>query len=344
MNEEYPPSVLSASHAPLWSNRQPGIWCYDGRHTDTDRSQSILQTLLDQPRWLEAYHLYDARGSRLFEQICELPEYYLTRTEDQILSQHAATIIDLASAGCIAELGAGFSRKTMHLLSEQERQRRGGVFAPIDVSLTGLTASRDMMRSRFPKLEFHGLQARFEQAIAAIERSLPTLFVFLGSTIGNFTRVEFIRFFEHLSSCMGPDDFLLLGVDCVKETEILEKAYDDSRGVTAAFILNVFLNLNRIAQSNFDLERMTYRSWYNAQWRQVEMFAVTERPQEIRFPARQCSFIWESDDPILVEISRKFDPKKLQQQLRCFDLEPVASFTDPRDWFALLLLRKSQGV
>jgi L-histidine N-alpha-methyltransferase len=232
----------------------------------------------------------------------------------------------------------------MHLLREQESRRRGGVFAPIDVSLTGLTASRDMMRNRFPKLEFHGLQARFEQAIAAIERSLPTLFVFLGSTIGNFTRVEFIRFFEHLSSCMGPDDFLLLGVDCVKETEILEKAYADSRGVTAEFILNVFLNLNRIAQSNFDLERMTYRSWYNAQWRQVEMFAVTERPQEIRFPLRQCSFIWESDDPILVEISRKFEPKKLQQQLRCFDLEPVASFTDPRHWFALLLLRKSQAA
>ncbi|MGH7833667.1 MAG: L-histidine N(alpha)-methyltransferase [Candidatus Binatia bacterium] len=344
MNEEYLPSVLSATHGPLWRNPQPGIWSYDGEREDADRSRSILQTLMDQPRWLEAYHLYDERGSQLFERICELPEYYLTRTENELLSKHAGTIIDLASAECIAELGAGFSRKTMHLLREQDRQRRGGAFAPIDVSLTGLAASRDMIRNNFPELAFHGLQARFEHAIAGIERNLPTLFVFLGSTIGNFTRVEFIKFFQHLSSCMGPNDFLLLGVDCVKETELLETAYNDSRGITAEFILNVFLNINRIAQSNFDLEQMSYRSWYNGQWRQIEMFAATERPQEIRFPLRQCSFIWENDDPILVEISRKFEPKKLQQQLRCFDLEPVASFTDPRDWFALLLLRKSQSA
>jgi dimethylhistidine N-methyltransferase len=340
MNEQYLPSVLSASHVSLWRNPQPGIWSYDGARDEADRSRSILQTLLDQPRWLEAYHLYDERGSRLFERICELPEYYLTRTENELLSEHAATIIDLASAQCIAELGAGFSKKTMHLLREQARQRRGGVFAPIDVSLTGLSASRDMTRSNFPELAFHGLQARFEQAIAGMDKDLPTLFVFLGSTIGNFTRVEFIRFFQHLSGCMGPSDFLLLGVDCVKETEILEKAYNDSRGITAQFILNVFLNINRIALSNFDLDRMSYRAWYNAQWRQVEMFAVAERPQEIHFPLRQCSFVWENDDPILVEISRKFEPKKLQQQLRCFDLDPVASFIDPRDWFALLLLRK----
>ena len=153
---------------------------------------------------------------------------------------------------------------------------------------------------------------------------------------------QFVRFFQHLSSCMGPRDFLLLGADCVKETDILERAYNDSRGITAEFILNVFLNLNRRAQSNFDLERMRYQSRYNRDWRQVEMFAATERTQEIRFPRHDCSFVWSSDDPILVEISRKFEPEKLRQQLRRFDLEPVGSFFDSRKWFALLLLKKSR--
>ena len=137
---------------------------------------------------MEPYHLYDERGSRLFEQICELPEYYLTQTENSILTEKAAEIIAAAPVQCIVELGAGTSKKTMHLLREQVRLRKGGTFAPIDVSLKSLLASRDTVKRRFRRLTFHGLCSRYEEGISSVDTSLPTLFVFLGSTVGNFNR------------------------------------------------------------------------------------------------------------------------------------------------------------
>lgn len=336
--------IFSASQRNLWHSFEPHIWTLDGGHLDRDPALPILRTLFDQPRWLEAHLLYDERGSRLFEEICDLPEYYLTRTEEAILAKEAERVIALAPVQCIVELGAGSAKKTLHLLREQMRQRRRGTFAPIDVSLASLSLSRDIVKERFPQMEFHGLRARYEEGISSIEKSLPTLFVFLGSTVGNFRHSEFSRFFGHLSQSMGADDFLLLGVDRVKEAEILEKAYHDSRGVTAGFILNVFHHINRLAGSNFDPRKMRYHSWYDREWQQVEMHAISTATQEIRFPPHATSFIWERDESILVEISRKFEPVRLQQQLQYFGLQPVAHFTDSKEWFSVLLLRKSDIV
>jgi dimethylhistidine N-methyltransferase len=301
---------------------------------------SILTTLWDQPRWLEVYHLYDQRGSELFESICDLPEYYLTRTENAILEAHAADIIAAAPVQCIVELGAGYSKKTVHLLTAQLRHRGATMFAPIDVSLTALLASRDAVQAAFPQVEFHGLYARYEEGFRAVDKTLPTLFVFLGSSIGNFNLTEFPRFFRALTAAMGPHDYLLLGADRLKPVHILEAAYNDSRGITAAFILNVFHNVNRLLQSNFDVGKMRYHSWFNPEWRRIEMYAVADQPQEIRFPAHDSAFHWQKDEKILVEISRKFDPQRLQEQLRMFGLRPLAHFTDANHWYSVLLLKK----
>jgi dimethylhistidine N-methyltransferase len=294
---------------------------------------------MDQPRWLQPHLLYDENGSELFEKICELPEYYPTRTESAILTEHAAEIIRAAPVECIVELGAGTSQKTMLLLGEQVRQRRAGTFAPIDVSLPSLRVARDAVRSRFPQLSFHGLLGKYEEAIGSVEKSLATLFVFLGGTIGNFNSLEFAEFFRHLSASMGPGDYFLLGVDRVKDAAVLEKAYDDSQGLTAEFILNAFHSVNRILGSNFDRDKMRYHSWYNPDWRQIEMYAISTARQEIKIAARRTSFVWEKDERILVEISRKFDPERLQEHLRCFGLDPIAHFTDSRQWFSLLLFK-----
>jgi dimethylhistidine N-methyltransferase len=335
--------ILSASKQHSWHSIEPSIWTLEEGYTDQEQALSILKTLLDQPRWLEAYHLYDERGSQLFEKICELPEYYLTRTENAILAQEAPRIIASAPVECIVELGAGFSKKTMHLLREQVRQGRGGTFAPIDVSVQGLADSRDVVQRQFPELKFHGLQARFEDGIASIEKSMPTLVVFLGSTVGNFTPAEFVRFFQHLSQSMGPGDFLLLGVDRVKEAGILEKAYNDSEGLTADFILNVFLTINGRTGSNFDLRKIRYHSLYNPELQRIEMYGIPTCNQEIQFPSFATSFTWEKDDRILVEISRKFDPTRLQKQLQFFGLRPTGHFTDPKRWFSVLLFQKSSA-
>lgn len=337
-------TIIAAERRDLWRLAEPSIWAFQEDHVQDDPALSILRTLLDQPPWLEAHHLYDERGSRLFERICELPEYYLTRTENSILADQAERMIVAAPVECIVELGAGTSEKTLHLIREHMRQRRGGTFAPIDVSLRSLALSRDTVTQRFPQLRFHGLLARYEEGFSSIEKRLPTLFVFLGSSVGNFTPVEFVRFFQGLSASMGPADFLLLGVDRVKEGNILEQAYNDAQGVTAEFILNVFRNINRVSGSDFACEKIRYHSWYNPEWQRVEMYAVAAATQQIHFPSLPSSLLWEKGDRILVEISRKFEPARLQQQLQCFGLEPVEHFTDPKQWFSLLLFRKSSAA
>ncbi len=343
MENQSQPTVFSSSARNLWRAVEPSIWTSNSDNIRRDQALSVLKTLLDQPRWLEAYLLYDERGSQLFEQICKLPEYYLTRTESAILAENAGQLIRSAPVECIAELGAGSSAKTLHLLREQVRQRGTGIFVPIDVSLPSLVASREIVRRQLPQLSFSGLHARYQDGVSSIEKSLPTLFVFLGSSVGNFNHSDFVQFFDHLSQCMGPRDFLLLGVDRVKEAEVLEKAYDDPKGVTADFILNVFQNINRIMNCNFDAGKMRYHSWYNREWQQVEMYAVSTASQEIRFPSYGASFSWPKDDRILVEISRKFDPVRLQQQLQWFGLKPVEHFTDPKEWFSLLLFQKANS-
>jgi len=340
MKQEIPPRIFAADQPARWVVNHPGIWSLPGADLDSVPTLSILTTLWDQPRWLEAYHLYDQTGSELFEEICQLPEYYLTRTENGILEARAQEIIAAAPVECIVELGAGYSKKTVHLLTEQLRQRDRCIFAPIDVSAAGLLASQRAVQKDFPRVEFHGIHSRYEDGFSAIEKSLPTLFVFLGSTIGNFNHTDFPRFFRALSAAMGRNDFLLLGADRVKETKILEDAYNDSRGVTAAFILNVFRHINHLLGSNFDLAQMRYHSWFNPVWQQIEMYAVATAAQEIRFPANRTSFHWRQDEKILVEISRKFDPDRLQEQLGFFGLAPVAHFTDPNQWFSVLLFRK----
>jgi len=340
MTQESAPHIFAADQRSRWHSSHAGIWSLRGANLDAIPTLSILTTLWDQPRWLEAYHLYDQHGSELFEAICDLPEYYLTRTENGILEAHAKHIIAAAPVECIVELGAGYSKKTVHLLSQQARQCGHGVFAPIDVSASGLRASQSAAHKDFPQIAFHGIHARYEDGFSAIEKSLPTLFVFLGSTIGNFNQTEFPRFFRALAAAMGPHDYLLLGADRVKPVKLLEDAYHDSRGITAEFILNVFRNINRLLGGNFDLTKMRYHSWFNPEWQQIEMYAVASAAQQIRFSVANAAFPWHKDEKILVEISRKFEPNRLREQLGFFGLTPIEHFTDLNQWFSVLLFRK----
>jgi dimethylhistidine N-methyltransferase len=340
MEKQNQPRIFSAAGVELWRPAERSIWTAHSSDDD-DQALALLKSLLDQPRWLAPHYLYDDLGSALFDKICDLPEYYLTRTESAILKQHAGEIVGRAGAECIVELGAGTSQKTLLLLNEQARQRGGGVFAPIDVSLASLRVARDSVERNFPQLAFHGLHGQYEEGIAVIEKDLPTLFVFLGSTVGNFDHSQFDAFFSHVSSSMGAADHFLLGVDRVKDARLLEAAYNDSQELTAAFILNVFANVNRILSADFEREKMRYYCRYNVEWRRIEMYAVATETQEIRIPSRRISFEWTKDEKILVEISRKFDVEQLQGQLRCFGLDPVAHYTDEKNWFSLLLFKKA---
>lgn len=331
--------ILAAEERAAWTACSPAIFSATGEST-SQNVPSFPHTLLERPRCLEPHHLYDETGSHLFEEICELPEYYVTRTENALLEREAENLIGLAPVESIVELGAGFSKKTVHLLTAQVKKRGGGTFAPVDVSVTGLIASRQMTSRMFPELGFTGLQSRYEDAINSINPRVSTLFVFLGGTIGNFAEAERTAFFANLAGNMGPDDFLLLGMDRIKDAEVIYKAYNDSRGVTASFILNAFDNINRTHGTNFIRSQMRYDAPYNERENQVEMYAVATAKQEIIFPSEALSFTWQKDEGILVETSRKFDPRTLATQLSELGLEPVTHCTDPKEWFSLLLLRK----
>ena len=332
--------IFSDTQRERWKLVEPLVWSTDAGRVAVDGGPSIAETLLDEPRWLQPHLLYDARGSRLFEKICSLPEYYLTRTEEAILESEGAAIIEMAPVQCIVELGAGFSRKTVHLLGEQLLQRGAGTFVPVDVSLTALLGSRDALRRQFPHISFQGLLAQYEEGVSSIRKELPTLFAFLGSSIGNFDGRQFHEFFRLLASCMGSSDFLVLGIDRVKSTEILERAYNDSQGITAEFILNAFANVNRLAQGNIQLDELRYVSEYNAEASRIEMYGVSNVDQEISLSSAGCEFLWKKGERILVEISRKFEPDQVRERLQEFGLRTVGHFTDPKSWFSLLLFRK----
>ena len=339
--QRYSSELFTETEEPHWNLIEPSIWTRNCGRREEDTALSIARTLLDQPRWLEARFLYDNRGSHLFEKICMLPEYYLTRTEDAILRREASGILELAEAECIVELGAGFSKKTIHLLKEQLRCCPGNIFIPVDVSQTALRGSLDIVRSLFPTMGYYGLLAPYHEGLQSLRQDLSKLVAFLGSSIGNFGLFDLKRFFQMLSKSMAPGDYLLLGVDRVKDVRILESAYSDQLGVTAEFILNAFCNLNCILGANFDLELIDYYSRYNSQLQQMEMFGVSLRDQNIYLDHCGANFRWRRGERILVEISRKFEPDRLGQQLDLFGFDRVVEFTDPQQWYSLLMFRRS---
>ena len=187
----------------------------------------------------------------------------------------------------------------------------------------------------------YGLLAPYHEGLQSLRQDLSKVVVFLGSSIGNFDLFDLKRFFQMLSMSMAPSDYLLLGVDRVKDVTILESAYNDSLGVTAEFILNAFCNINYILGANFNLELIDYYSRYNSQFQQMEMFGVSRMDQNIYLDHCGANFRWRRGERILVEISRKFEPDRLGQQLGLFGFDRVVEFTDPQQWYSLLMFRRS---
>lgn len=302
----------------------------------------VIAGLTQTPKTLPPKYFYDDRGSQLFEQICDLPEYYLTRTEAAILQTHAAAIVAQTGACELVELGSGSSTKTRLLLSAYEQAGHPLCYRPIDVSAGILTDSAEQLLQEYPQLKIHALVSTYEQGLQQLNLSyLPHRMIsFLGSSLGNLTPVECDRFFAQIATTLRSGDFFLLGVDLHKSTAQLEAAYNDSQGITADFNLNILKHLNRRFQGNFAIAQFEHWSFYNEAQHQIEMHLRSRIDQTVTLADLDLTIQLAAGESIRSEISRKFELSGLQAQLQQQGLELLQVWTDPHQWFAVMLFQR----
>lgn len=307
--------------------------------TELDPGRDVVSGLSQTPKSLPAQYFYDDRGSQLFEQICELPEYYLTRTETQILQQCAEAIAQITGPCELVELGSGSSVKTRILLDAYAGLEYPLRYLPIDVSAGILESSARDLLANYPSLQVHGLIGTYE---LAMERLMPSrlqarMLCFLGSTLGNLSPQECEVFFSQITAALQPGEYFLLGVDLQKPKQVLEAAYNDRQGVTAAFNLNMLHHLNWRFEGNFDPTQFEHQAFYNDSQHQIEMHLRSLRSQTVQLRALNSTVNFAADETILSEISRKFHLTTLKQELQSQGLIPLQVWTDPNQWFGLLL-------
>ena len=301
----------------------------------------VVAAGLNRPnKTLPCRFFYDAVGSQIFEDICGLPEYYLTRTERAILSENADAMIAAAGENpLLVEFGSGSSCKT-RLLIEAALERHGRLhYIPIDISAEFLRDSAHILLDDYDGLHITALAAEYNDAIAAVPaHNGPRLFLFLGSNIGNFEPEEATRFLRHVRSSMGPHDTMLLGVDLVKDVATLEAAYNDGDGVTAAFNKNLLVRINRELEADFDLDAFQHTAPFVAEKSRIEMRLLSTRRQTVRIGALKQEFAFAAGEILHTENSHKHTLPGFAAIAREAGLVMQECWTDEREWFAVVLL------
>jgi L-histidine N-alpha-methyltransferase len=292
------------------------------------------------PKSLPPKYFYDARGSRLFEEITRLPEYYLTRAETSILERVAEELVALAKPREIVEIGAGASQKTQ-LLLEALHASGGRRYVPVDVSPDALRSAGERLSARFPWLEFTGVVGDFERHLRAVPRSGPRFVCFLGSTIGNLEPEERVPFLRTVHAMLEGQDRFLLGVDLVKAPERLHAAYNDRRGITAEFNKNVLRVLDRELDGDLEPEAFAHRAFYDARAERIEMRLVALERVEARLARLDLALRFEPGEELHTEISCKFRRESVADAFRGAGLVLERWITDEPGDFALALGRRA---
>ncbi|MDA8165967.1 MAG: L-histidine N(alpha)-methyltransferase [Desulfobacteraceae bacterium] len=303
-------------------------------------ARSVAAGLRRRPRRLDCRFLYDARGSELYERICGQPEYYPTRTEAAILAAFATDICRATGPVTLLELGSGSSAKTGHLLGAYARAYGPLHYVPVDVSESALRQAGHAIGGRYPEVRVTGINSTYEEAFHFVPTVSPALVLFLGSTVGNLDEEEADGFWQAVSGRMQAGDYFLLGIDLVKDPAVIEAAYDDEAGVTAAFTRNLFARMNRELGAALDPDAIEHVARYRPERERIEIHARFTRPQRIEIAPLGESFAVGCGEEILVEISRKFRLPALPAYFRGHGFQVRETYTDERGWFALLLLRK----
>jgi L-histidine Nalpha-methyltransferase len=310
-----------------------------------DLAEQVRRGLSASPKTLSPVLFYDEEGSRLYERITELPEYYLTRAERSIFAERADEIARLAIGTAerplaVVELGAGSASKTEVLLAAILRRQPGCLYLPVDISKAALDDAARRLAERLPAVRVRPLMATNEAALSALAKvGGPSLAMFIGSSIGNLDDSEATRLLRGLRGSLGPRSMLLLGTDLRKSPAILVPAYDDAAGVTAAFNKNALARINRELGGRFDLARYRHVARWNEPLSRIEMHLESLDVQDVRIDALGTSFHFDAGETIHTESSVKYDLAHVGRLLEVGGFSPTAVYFDRERRFAVHLAR-----
>jgi dimethylhistidine N-methyltransferase len=305
---------------------------------------AVSEGLMSNPKWLPSWLFYDATGSKLFDQITELPEYYLTRTERAILAAHADEIIGLAAgtdALRLVELGAGSADKTRLLLAAAVERQDTVFYEPVDVSATALEEARERIEREIPGVLVTPRVLDYTKGLELDGSSFGErrLVLYIGSSIGNFEPEEAGRLLANVRCTLAPGDSILLGVDLIKDRTTLLAAYDDKAGVTAAFNRNLLIRINRELGADFDPDAFSHRAVWNRFRSRIEMHLGNQLPQTVHIPALDLRIEFRPGETIHTENSYKYAPGQAETTLTAAGFTPTATWMDDKNQFAVCLAR-----
>lgn len=303
-------------------------------------AQDVLAGLTARPKNLPPKLFYDELGSHLFEQITELPEYYLTRTERTIFEKHAGSIVSQAGTNLtLIELGAGSASKTRLLVEALSRRQLRVGFYPVDVSASALQQAVSTLNGHIRNLHVHPIVSDFSLHMPILDLPGRKLVLFIGSTIGNFETDEAVRFLLRVRASLRPGDALLLGFDMVKSAEQLHAAYNDAQGVTAEFNKNLLTRINRELGGQFDVERFAHVAFWNAAMSRIEMHLESRLDQSVWIADLRTVFEFFAGERIHTENSYKFTPSSIAAMLQQAGFRPERTWMDSNRWFSTVLAR-----
>ncbi len=318
-----------------------------GRRTPQVRSsmaREVSAGLSSTPRFISPKYFYDAVGSRLFDAICELPEYYVTRAERALLERHADPIVARSGARSLVEIGSGMARKTGLLAKALCARHPSPIYVPFDIAPEAIAASARVLLAAHPTLRVRGVVGDFVRDCARLSINAPLidgprLFAFLGSTLGNLDEHAAPALLGSIASMMTQPDRFLLGVDLVKDPRILHAAYNDARGVTAAFNKNVLRVLARELDGDIDDRSFEHLAFYDDALQRIEMHLVSTRPQTIALRGADLRVHLATGERILTEISRKFTRATAERTLAEGGMQLLEWIPDDGGMFALCVAR-----
>jgi L-histidine N-alpha-methyltransferase len=299
----------------------------------------VLAGLSSTPKFLSSKYFYDDEGSRLFQEIMKLPEYYLTRAEYEIFSTQTSEIYEAFTARSgsfdLIELGAGDGTKTAVLIDYFLGRNADFSYVPVDISAEAQKALAENFRAKFPTLSINAEVGDYFQTLETLKTrsNKQKIILFLGSNIGNFSHANSVEFFKKIASAMNPNDHLFVGFDLQKDPHTILRAYDDSQGVTAAFNLNLLARINRELGADFDLEKFSHYATYRPVECAARSFLISREKQTVRISALNQSFEFKAWEPIFMEISQKYNLEMIGELAAESGFQVVKNFFDSQNFY-----------